>query len=179
MGNNIRAIANMSQLRVPREIVGRFLRPAMVLTLLLACFSGPRYTAAQHSGNGGIVTGGNGTSGNGSSFPSLDQDPLSQRRPMPGEAGDPVQYERRMKALNTERQKSMIADTNKLLRLTTELNEEVNGDHPRPLDSDQLRKVAQIEKLARSVRDKMCTPVGGSSPQLTPPMSFPAPMIVQ
>ena len=179
MGINIRAIADKSALRVPREFVGRFLRPAVVLTLLLACVSGPRYTAAQHSGNGG---GGSGTGGIGSSngnFPSMDQDPLSQRRPMPGEAGDPVLYERRMKALNSERQKSMIADTNKLLRLTTELNEEVNGDHPKPLDSDQLRKVAQIEKLARSVRDKMCTPVGGSSPQLTPPMSFPAPMVMQ
>ena len=164
----------MSPHRVPRQFAGRLLRGALLLALLLACLSVPRNTAAQHGGAGGN---GNGGFGDQAARPSMDQDPLNPRRPMPGEAGDPVQYERRMRALNAERQKSMIADTNKLLRLTTELNDEVNGAHPKPLDSIQLRKVAQIEKLAHSVREKMSIPVGSGSPQLSSPPLFSIPIM--
>jgi hypothetical protein len=161
MENNARAIPSMSQLRVARDFIGRFVRPALLLALLLACFCGPRYTAQQRGGSSGNI-------GSPTTLPSMDQNPLYQGRAMPGEPGDPVAQERRMKALNTARQKSMVEDTNKLLKLTTELNEEVNGAHPQPLNSDQLRKVAQIEKLAHSVREKMSSTVGVATQFLSP-----------
>lgn len=74
---------------------------------------------------------------------------------------DSVEQEKRLKALNAERQKSMVADTNKLLKLAGELNAELAGEHPESLNPDQLRKVAEIEKLAHSVKDKMSMSVKG------------------
>lgn len=62
---------------------------------------------------------------------------------------------KRLNALNADRQKKLIADTNKLLSMATELNAEMSGANAASLTPDQLRKVAQMEKLARSVREKM------------------------
>lgn len=87
---------------------------------------------------------------------------------------DPIMEEKRLKAMNALRQKSMLADADKLLKLATELNAEVNGTQAGNLTEEQLRKVAQIEKLARSVREKMCTSV--ASPELSPaPLAIPLP----
>jgi hypothetical protein len=86
---------------------------------------------------------------------------LAQRQTLdyaaaPGSAGlDPVMAERRMKMLNNERRKSLLSDTEKLLKLATELNNEIGRSNSGSLSPDQLRKVAEIEKLAHNVRDKM------------------------
>jgi len=63
--------------------------------------------------------------------------------------------ERRMKMLNNERHKSLISDSDKLFKLATEINNEIAQSNSGLLTPEQLRKVAEIEKLARSVRDKM------------------------
>ena len=63
--------------------------------------------------------------------------------------------EKRLRALNTERQKQMVADAAKLLKLAKELNEEVAASNSNTLTSEQVRKVAEIEKLARSVKQRM------------------------
>jgi hypothetical protein len=82
---------------------------------------------------------------------------------------DPVAEERRLKALNAERQKSLVSDTNRLLTLARELNEEVNRTDPGSLTQAQMTKVAEIEKLAHKVKEKMSTPVRGTmDPQLSP-----------
>jgi hypothetical protein len=88
----------------------------------------------------------------------------------PAQPGDPdsVAQERQMRALNAERQKSMVSDTNKLLKLVTELNAEVSNANSDMLSTDQLRKLAQIEKLAHSVKDKMSTSVR-VTPSYQPP----------
>lgn len=70
---------------------------------------------------------------------------------------------RRILALNTERQKKLVADTRKLVKLAAELNAEINSKHQAQLTPEQLRTVAEIEKLARSVKNKMSTPVMGAS----------------
>lgn len=85
---------------------------------------------------------------------------------------DPAEAERRIKALNSMRQKALVSDTDKLLKLANELNAEISAN-PDSLTSDQLRKLATIEKLARSVKEKMSTPVTGT-PISQPP---PAPMM--
>jgi len=66
---------------------------------------------------------------------------------------------RRIKALNIERQKALVSDTDDLLKLTKQLNEEVARDRSTSLSPDQVRTLARIEKLAKSVREKMSDPV--------------------
>ncbi len=75
----------------------------------------------------------------------------------------PAQNERLLRALNADRQKAMVSDTNKLLRLVKELNAEIARTNPGSLSPEQLRKVAQIEKLAHNVKDKMSTSVRGTT----------------
>jgi hypothetical protein len=75
--------------------------------------------------------------------------------------GDPVEQEKRLRALNAERQKFMVSDTGKLLKLASELNAEISRANPDSLTPAQLRKVAEIEKLAHSVKEKMSTSVRG------------------
>ncbi len=76
---------------------------------------------------------------------------------------DPVEEERRLRILNAERQKSMVSDTNKLLKLAHELNDEVNATKSDSLDPQELTQVAEIEKLARKVKEKMSTSVKGTT----------------
>ncbi|MGO9325432.1 MAG: hypothetical protein ACLP07_12800 [Terracidiphilus sp.] len=86
--------------------------------------------------------------------------PSIQRPVDSSDGGDQVAMERQLNALNTERQKEMVSDTNKLLKLATELNEEVAANNSATLTDDQLRKMAQIEKLARGIKQKMADGVG-------------------
>ena len=64
------------------------------------------------------------------------------------------------KALNAKRQQAMVDETDKLVNLSAQLRSEIDGSHPRALTSEQLHKVAEIEKLARNIRDKMSVAVG-------------------
>lgn len=82
---------------------------------------------------------------------------------------------RRIRQLNVERQKEMVSDTNELLKLTAQLNAEVAKDHSSTLTSDQVRVLARIEKLAKSIREKMSNPVQGSifENNFPPPMATP------
>lgn len=58
-------------------------------------------------------------------------------------------------ALNVQRQKQLVADSDRLLKLAQELNDEVGASGSRSLTAEQVEKLSQIEKLARSVRDGM------------------------
>jgi hypothetical protein len=68
---------------------------------------------------------------------------------------DPSMEQKRLRAINAERQRLMTADTEKLLKLVRALNEEVEKTQPDSLTPSQLRTVAEIEKLAHSVKEKM------------------------
>jgi transposase len=61
---------------------------------------------------------------------------------------------KQLRALNEQRQKQIVADTERLLHLAEELNRDLDGSNNLPAD-EEMRKVSQIEKLARSVKDKM------------------------
>jgi hypothetical protein len=56
---------------------------------------------------------------------------------------------------NGERQKRLVADTDKLVNMVNELKEQVErpGEPPNPAEIE--RKADEIEKLAKSVKDKM------------------------
>jgi hypothetical protein len=75
-----------------------------------------------------------------------------------------INEQRRLRMINAERQKTMISDTARLIKLTTELNEEVEKTNPDALSPIDLRKLAEIEKLAHEVKDKM-----SYSEQIAPP----------
>ncbi len=80
-----------------------------------------------------------------------------------GDSGDPIYQQKRLRQLNVAQHKSMVSDTDKLLKLVTELNAEISSTSPASLTPEQLRKVAEIEKLAHSVKDKMRSSVQGAT----------------
>jgi hypothetical protein len=83
--------------------------------------------------------------------------------------GDYAEQQERLRALNRERQKSLVSDTNKLLKLATELDMEVKSENSSSLTPSQMHKLATIEKLAHNVKDKMSYSIGVPSMTPTPP----------
>lgn len=71
------------------------------------------------------------------------------------ETAAPVYAEKRMKMLNAAQHQSMVADTDRLVKLVADLNAQINSSKASTLTVEQLRMVAEIEKLAHNVRDKM------------------------
>lgn len=76
-----------------------------------------------------------------------------------GDTEDPAIQQRRLHLLSVSLHKSIVSDTDKLLKLVTELNAEISSTNPTSLTREQIRKIAAIEKLARNVKDQMRTPV--------------------
>ncbi len=71
---------------------------------------------------------------------------------------DPVRARMEMAAMqreNQDRQVSLKQDTDKLLALATELKQNVDRTGPNILSMDVVKKAQEIEKLAKSVKDKM------------------------
>lgn len=59
------------------------------------------------------------------------------------------------KLRNVERQKQLVADTQKLLSLANELKTDVDKSTKDTLSLDVIRKADEIEKLAHTVKEKM------------------------
>ena len=71
---------------------------------------------------------------------------------------DEQQRERdRVRAMNKERQQKLKQDTDKLLQLATELKEYVDKTNENILSVEVVKKTDEIEKLAKSIREKMKT----------------------
>ncbi len=68
---------------------------------------------------------------------------------------DPRLTERMELRRNDDRQKQLVADTDKLLLLAQELHEAVGKSNKDQLSLTVVRKSEAIEKLARSVKDRM------------------------
>jgi hypothetical protein len=81
--------------------------------------------------------------------------------------------QKRMQTLNIERQRALVSDTNKLVRLANELNDEISSANPETLTPSEYRKLAQIEKLAHGVKQKMSASLEGTPAYRPQP---PAPM---
>jgi hypothetical protein len=92
--------------------------------------------------------------------------------PLGGLNSDDPDQVRRIRMLNAERQKSLVADTVKLLKLANELNMVMAKENESAPTQAELRKVADIEKLAHNVSEKMKITVIGSpvyrDPRLPP-----------
>lgn len=59
------------------------------------------------------------------------------------------------KAANDDRRKRMLADTDKLLTLSTELKADIEKSSKDELSMAVIRKAAEIEKLAHDVQQRM------------------------
>jgi hypothetical protein len=60
--------------------------------------------------------------------------------------------------VNLQRQEELKKDTEKLLELATELKQSVDKTDENTLSLEVIKKADQIEKLAKSVKDKMRGP---------------------
>jgi hypothetical protein len=76
----------------------------------------------------------------------------------PRNPSDPMERQRQEKlekARNADRQKHLVQDTDKLLDLAKELKEQVDKSNEDTLSVDVVKKAGEIEKLAKSVKDRM------------------------
>ena len=67
----------------------------------------------------------------------------------------PLLQEQMANRRNDERQRQLVADTNKLLLLAQQLHDEVSKSNKDELSISVVKTSGEIEKLARSVKDKM------------------------
>lgn len=82
---------------------------------------------------------------------------------------DPAEAEKRLRALNADRHKALVSDTEKLVKLARQLDAEIASNPTNDLTLEEMRKVATIEKLAHSVKTKMAQTFGGG-PEFKPPI---------
>jgi hypothetical protein len=82
--------------------------------------------------------------------------------PVPGrsnpaepDSADPHRAEQQEKLRNNDRQKRLVADTDKLLALATDLKAQVDKSTKDTLSVDVIKKAEEIEKLAHSVKERM------------------------
>ena len=85
--------------------------------------------------------------------------PDSLPQQMPGhrsrDAADGKRGQELAKMRNEDRQKKLVADTEKLLALATDLKTQVDQSAADSLSEDGMKKVEEIEKLAHSVKERM------------------------
>jgi nitric oxide reductase activation protein len=72
-----------------------------------------------------------------------------------GSPTSPRAEEQQARIRSTERQKKLVADTDKLLALATELKTDVDKTNKDILSVDVIKKADEIEKLAHSVKERM------------------------
>lgn len=66
-----------------------------------------------------------------------------------------VSAEKQAMIRNVERQKRLESDTEKLLALATQLNQDVGKTDQHILSMDVVKRAEEIEKLAHSVKERM------------------------
>jgi hypothetical protein len=81
---------------------------------------------------------------------------LSWTNPMPGMSQpDTMRRAEQKRLMMSERQKRLVEDTDKLLKLTTALKEQVDESNKDILSVDMIKKAEEIEKLAHSVKERI------------------------
>jgi hypothetical protein len=87
--------------------------------------------------------------------PSMQVPPAFGQPPEPSDPMQRQRLEKMEKARNADRQKHLVQDTDKLLALAKELKEEVAKSNEDTLSVNVVKKAGEIEKLAKSVKDRM------------------------
>ena len=62
---------------------------------------------------------------------------------------------RQAEMLRVQRQKQLISDSDKLLKLATDLKQQIDSTPAETLSADSVKKAAEIEKLAHSLRQRL------------------------
>src|SRR5258707_10358062 len=62
---------------------------------------------------------------------------------------------RQAQLLRVQRQKQLISDSDKLLKLATDLNQQIDNTPAETLSADSVKKTAEIEKLAPSLPQRL------------------------
>jgi hypothetical protein len=121
----------------------------------------------QGQGQGQQGAGGGGNSAGGSQQQVGDMPPIGAPSPklpgmkggmQPADSNDPMAgrlEDAQAKSRNVERQKKLQADTERLLSLATELKQQVDKTDKNILSVDVIKKADEIERLAKSVKDRM------------------------
>ena len=86
-------------------------------------------------------------------FPSPSASASAEDSTTTGVSQTGIDAARRFRALNDMRQKEIVSDTNKLLKLANELDAEVRKANSDSLTPEQLHKFAMIEKLTTTSRN--------------------------
>ena len=104
---------------------------------------------------GQMPSGGRSGGNRGAQTPQQPQQP--QVPPITGDTGptDSKLERDQAKLRDVDRQKQIVADTQKLVELANQLNADVQKSTKDTLSLDVIRKADEIEKLAKSVREKM------------------------
>ena len=110
--------------------------------LLLMAVGGGSFLVGQ-TGNWGVPS------------PSQDRPFDPTHRQEPPDPGRVRMQEEQTKRGNDEPQKKLVADTAKLYELAGELKEQVGESDKNTLSVDVVKKAEEIERLARSVKEKM------------------------
>jgi hypothetical protein len=129
----------------------KILRVAAIGTLLLTGTSG--LMSGQHNSGGAQSPMQNpvpmgGQSGMGG-LPSI-----TGRNDIPDPLG-PRMQEQQSKSRNSERQKRLVEDTARLLALAADLKQQMGNANKDAMSADMVKKAEEIERLARSVKDRM------------------------
>jgi hypothetical protein len=93
--------------------------------------------------------------GQGRQTPGMPQKPGLGNNPDDSSPLDPNRVEKQEKLRNDDRQKRLVADTDKLLALATDLKQQVDKTDKEILSVDVIKKADEIEKLAHSVKERM------------------------
>ena len=80
--------------------------------------------------------------------------PIDGRRPGEPDPVSPAILEQQARTRNNDRQRKMVEDTNRLVALATDLKMQVESQKDTSA-GDAAKKAEEIEKLAKSVRDRM------------------------
>ena len=62
---------------------------------------------------------------------------------------------RQANLLRIQRQKQLLSDSDKLLKLATDLKQQIENTPAETLPADSVKKAAEIEKLAHSLRQRL------------------------
>jgi hypothetical protein len=125
---------------------GRVVRPELLLVLLLAAPLNAKEPPPSGQSEAKMPT-----------HPSLTQQSAADEQAAADARGET--RSRYMRGFYLAQQKAMVKDTDRLLELAKQLDAEVGSEHAGMLTPEERREAAEIEKLARSVKEKMSAPV--------------------
>jgi hypothetical protein len=131
-----------------RRVIMKTFRTSIMATLVIGAATG--VASAQVGALPPIQVVPQGSTRNGGMGP-----PSADGRGIPGMDPLPRMEEQQARSRNSERQKKLVADTDRLLALIGDLKHQIEQADRDGQPADVTKKAEEIEKLAKSVKDRM------------------------